>query len=59
MPNEQNDSNLMPEKWINLEEIAEYLAVSKDTVRAWIKKGTIPFNRAGKLYKFKISEVDQ
>jgi excisionase family DNA binding protein len=55
-----NETNkLMPEKWVNLEEIAEHLAVSKDTIRAWIKKGTIPFSRAGKQYKFKISEVDE
>ena len=57
MNNELN--NAIPEKWVNLEEIAEHLAVSKDTIRAWIKKGTIPFNRAGKQYKFKISEVDE
>jgi uncharacterized protein YjcR len=27
-----------PEKWSSLEEIAEHLGVSKDTIRAWIKK---------------------
>ena len=46
------------ENWVNLEEIAKYLAVHKDTVRNWIKKGTIPHTRAGKQFKFKISEVD-
>ena len=47
-----------PEKWSSLEEIAEYLGVSKDTIRNWIKKGVIPQRRIGKQYKFKISEVD-
>jgi len=47
------------EKWVNLEDIALHLSVSKDTIRAWIKKGTIPYTRAGKQYKFKISEVDE
>jgi len=28
-----------PEKWSSLEEIAEHLGVSKDTIRNWIKKG--------------------
>ena len=51
MPNE-------PEKWSSLEEIAEHLGVSKDTIRNWIKKGVIPYRRIGKQYKFKISEVD-
>ena len=47
-----------PEKWSSLEEIAEHLGVSKDTIRNWIKKAVIPHRRIGKQYKFKISEVD-
>ena len=31
------------ERWYNLEEIANHLGVSKDTIRSYIKKGTIPF----------------
>lgn len=51
MPNE-------PEKWSSLEEIAEHLGVSKDTIRNWIKKGVIPHRRIGKQFKFRMSEVD-
>ena len=47
-----------PEKWSSLEEIAEHLGVSKDTIRNWIKKAVIPHRRIGKQYKFKVSEVD-
>ena len=47
-----------PEKWSSLEEFAEHLGVSKDTIRNWIKKDVIPHRRIGKQYKFKISEVD-
>lgn len=47
------------EKWVNLEDIAEHLSVSKDTVRAWMREGKLPINKAGKRYKFKISEVDE
>jgi DNA binding domain, excisionase family len=46
------------EKWVNLEDIADHLSVSTDTVRNWIKDGKLPFYKAGKRYKFKISEVD-
>jgi len=52
-------SETSPEKWVNLEGIAEHLSVSTDTVRNWIKDGKLPFYRAGKRYKFKISEVDE
>ena len=48
-----------PEKWVNLKEIAAHIGVSEDTIRLWIKKGTIPYSRAGKQYKFKISEIDE
>ena len=46
------------ERWYSLEEIANHLGVSKDTIRSWIKKETIPFYKVGRLYKFKVSEVD-
>lgn len=47
------------EKWVNLEDIAEHLSLSQDTVRTWIKEGKLPAYKAGKRYKFKISEVDE
>lgn len=47
-----------PEKWSSLEEIADHLGVSKDTIRNWIKKEVIPYRKVGKQYKFKISEID-
>ncbi|MGN9173314.1 helix-turn-helix domain-containing protein [Lachnospiraceae bacterium HCP1S3_A8] len=46
------------ERWYSLEEIANHLGVSKDTIRSYIKKGTIPFYKVGRQYKFKLSEVD-
>lgn len=46
------------ERWLSLEEISNHLGVSKDTIRSWIKKDTIPYHRVGRLYKFRISEVD-
>lgn len=52
------DKNIT-EKWVNLEDIAEYLSVSKDTVRTWMREGKLPINKAGKRYKFKVSEVDE
>ncbi|GHV05326.1 hypothetical protein FACS1894217_02010 [Clostridia bacterium] len=65
MSNEQTTNvntgtnNDLPEKWVNLEDIAVYLSVSEDTVRTWIRTGKIPVSRAGKRYKFKISEIDE
>ena len=51
--------NMQVEKWVNLEDVADYLSVSQDTVRTRIKDGKLPVYRAGKRYKFKISEIDE
>lgn len=47
------------EKWSSLEETAEYLGVTKDTIRSWIKETDIPVHKVGILWKFKFSEVDE
>lgn len=46
------------EKWIGIEEAADYMDVTKDTVRNWIKRTDIPAHKIGKLWKFKKSELD-
>lgn len=47
------------DKWVSLESAAEYLGVSQDTIRNWIKKDNgIPAHKIGKLWKFKLSELD-
>ena len=46
------------EKWSSLEEIAEHLGVSKDTIYRWIATKQMPAHKIGKLWKFKISEID-
>ncbi len=52
-------TNIFEDKWIGIEEAANYIGVNKDTVRNWIKKETdIPAHRVGKLWKFKKSELD-
>ncbi len=50
-----NENN---EKWIGIVEAADYMDVTKDTVRNWIKKTDIPAHKIGKLWKFKKSELD-
>lgn len=47
------------EKWVNLEDVADHLSMSKDAIRAWVRDGKLPAYKAGKMYKFKLSEVDE
>ncbi len=47
------------DKWINIDEAAEYLGVKPGTIRDWIRKDKgIPAYKIGKLWKFKCSELD-
>ena len=46
------------DRWLGVEEIAEHLGVSKDTVYAWIAKRSMPAHRVGRLWKFQKKEVD-
>ena len=48
----------MSDRWVSVEEIAEYLGVSKDTVYGWIAKKDMPAHKVGRLWKFKTDEVD-
>lgn len=47
------------ENWIGIEDAAQHLGVTKDTIRTWIKKTGIPARKIGKLWKFKLSELDE
>lgn len=46
------------EPWVSLEEVAEHLGVSKDTVHRWLRKRGLPAHKVGRLWKFQVSEVD-
>ena len=49
---------VMSDRWVSVEDIAEYLGVSKDTVYGWIAKKDMPAHKVGRLWKFKTDEVD-
>lgn len=52
-----NDSN---DKWINIEEAADYLGVKSSTILEWIKKeNDIPAYKIGKQWKFKKADLDK
>ena len=46
------------ERWYSMKEMTEYLGVSRDTVLNWIANRNMPATKIGRLWKFKISEVE-
>ena len=47
------------ERWVNAEEVAKHLGVRRESVYRWIDKKGFPAYRAGRLLRFKLSEVDE
>ena len=48
----------MDDRWLSVEEIAEHLGVSKDTVYSWISSKGMPGHRVGRFLNFKKEEID-
>ena len=46
------------EPWASVDEVAKHLGVVKDSIYRWIEGRGLPAHRVGRLWKFKLSEVD-
>ena len=46
------------DRWLSVEEIADYLGVKRDTVYKWIERKKMPAHKVGSLWKFKREEID-
>ena len=52
--------NMVDDKYISIDEAAEYLGIKTVTLRTWIKvKPNLPAYKIGKLWKFKRTELDE
>ncbi len=49
---------MQAENWVSMKDITKYLDVSRETVLQWISNRNMPASKVGRLWKFKISEVD-
>ena len=47
------------ERWVGVEDVATHLGVAKDSVYRWIEERGLPAHRVGRLFRFKLSEIDQ
>ncbi|HDY7866971.1 helix-turn-helix domain-containing protein [Vibrio vulnificus] len=46
------------EPWVTAEDVARHLGIAKDTVYRWRESKKLPAHRIGRLWKFKLTEVD-
>ena len=49
---------VVTEPWASVEEVAKHLGVARDSVYRWIDHRGLPAHKIGRLWKFKLSEVD-
>lgn len=47
------------EPWASVEDVAKHLGIAKDTVYRWIESKALPTHKIGRLWKFKLTEVDE
>ena len=48
----------MDDRWLSVDEVAQYLGVSRDTVYAWLTDKGMPGHKVGRFWKFKREDVD-
>lgn len=46
------------EPWGAVDQMAAHLGVTRDSIYRWIDRKALPAHRVGRLWKFKVSEVD-
>lgn len=46
------------EPWVSVDEVAKHLGIVKDSVYRWIDSRGLPAHKIGRLWKFKLTEVD-
>lgn len=49
----------MEDRWLSVDEIVEYMGVTRDTIYKWISEKNMPAHRIGRPWKFKKAEVDE
>lgn len=49
---------MLEDKWLSVDEIADYLGVKRDTIYNWISDKNMPAHKVGRFWKFRKDEVD-
>ena len=47
------------EGWVGIADVAAHLQVAKESIYRWVNSKGFPAHRAGRLLRFKLSEVDE
>jgi excisionase family DNA binding protein len=53
-----NGEIVMDERWLSVDDVAEYLGIKRFTVYKWVQRLGLPARKIGRLLKFRKSEID-
>jgi len=59
MSGKEKQGDLAMDKWLTLEQIAEYLQMSTSSIYKMAQKGKIPAYKVGKQWRFRKEEIDR
>lgn len=51
--------NPATEQWVSVGQIAQHLNVKAFTIYKWLERKNMPAHKVGRLWRFKVTEVDQ
>lgn len=57
-PVPRTEGAIVTERWVSVDDVAAHLGVAKDSVNRWIDSKSLPAHKIGKLWKFRLTEVD-
>ena len=55
---ESGASLMTTEPWVSVDDVVKHLGVARDSVYRWIERRGLPAHKVGRIWKFKLSEVD-
>ena len=47
------------EQWVSVDQVAQHLNVKPDTVYKWLERKVMPAHKVGRLWRFKLTEIDE
>ncbi len=49
----------MDKRLIDINELSEYIGMSRNTIYSWVSQRKIPFVKCGRLTKFDLQRIDE
>jgi len=56
---QKRGEKLMKDRLLSVDDVCEYLGISRDTAYRWIEEKGLPAYRLGRLWKFKKQEIEE